>query len=306
MTPSSPARSIAMMKAILDGETCTAVGERWGMTRSAVQQRVRALALELQAVVGVEGVEGESAPSLSALRMNQAAYREALQHYCPERRVNPARSAALSDAEIARAIAITRTRSRCRRRDVALLLVLFSTAARPLEIARLEVGDYLNADGSVREESVLRAEASVNGKSRPLFFVSRSVVTAIDAYLAERRLRGHGSVLSPAYRGLDPRSRLFLTRDGTPMPIRVRVVGPHRHCRCNAIHDIYQRIFATAGLAGIPTTCARKTVALRLGAQGCSVDQVGLVLGLSDRTAVRKLMRPGRSSPLKVAVRGLL
>ena len=45
--------------------------------------------------------------------------------------------------------------------------MLFSTGARPLEIARLEVRDYLAEDGSVREESLLPAKAAVNGKARP-------------------------------------------------------------------------------------------------------------------------------------------
>ena len=74
-----------------------------------------------------------------------------------------------------------------------MLLVLLSTAAKPLEIARLVVGDYLTEDGLVREESVMRADAAINGKQRPLFFASTKVVAAVDAYLEERVRRGQGT-----------------------------------------------------------------------------------------------------------------
>ena len=96
--------------------------------------------------------------------------------------------------------------SHCKKRDTALLLVLFSTAAKPLEIARLEVSDYLSEDGSVREASVLRADAAINGKERPLFFVSTKVVVAVDAYLEERIRRGQAPKKSTKYRGLDRHS----------------------------------------------------------------------------------------------------
>ena len=76
---------------------------------------------------------------------------------------------------------------------MALLLVLFATAAKPLEIARLVVSDYLTDDGSVREESVMRADAAINGNGRPLFFASTKVVAAVDAYLEERVRHGQGT-----------------------------------------------------------------------------------------------------------------
>jgi len=87
---------------------------------------------------------------------------------------------------------VIRQHSNCAKRDTALLLVLFSTAAKPLEIARLVVSDYLSEDGSVREASVLRANAAINSKERPLFFASTKVVAAVDAYLGERIRRGQG------------------------------------------------------------------------------------------------------------------
>jgi integrase len=207
-----------------------------------------------------------------------------------------------------RAVAMTRQRSRCRNRDLALLLVLFSTGARPLEIARLEVRDYLAKDGSVREESMLPAQAAINGKERPLFFVSPKVIAAVDAYLEERARRGHRTLTSTNYRGLDPTSRLFLTGDGQTMPIRVRTIGNRRQFRCGVILDIYRRIFAKAGLRRVSTLCARRTVAEKLTKQGCDVHQVGSVLGVTDPGSVRNLIqreRPSKRS-LKAVARELV
>ena len=182
------------------------------------------------------------------------------------------------------------------KRDTALLLVLLSTAAKPLEVARLVVSDYLTEDGAVREHSTMRATAAINGKARPLLFASAKVVAAVDAYFEERVRRGQGTETSTKYRGLDPNSRLFLTGNGREMPIKVRMTPRGRQYRCGVILDIYRRIFARAGLKGVSALCARRTVAERLTERGCDVDQIGAVLGLIERNAVRHLIRNERES----------
>ena len=208
MRVESVAKSIQMLKGILDGKTYTLVAQESGLSRSAVEQRVKALARDLQTVVGVEWVDADEVPTLQGLRARKENYLEALEHYHPQRVANaPKGPRALTDQDIDRAAAVIRQHSNCRKRDAALLLVLFSTAAKPLEIARLEVSDYLSEDGSVREASVLRADAAINGKERPLFFASTKVVAAVDAYSEERGRRGQGTKASTKYRGLDPEPR---------------------------------------------------------------------------------------------------
>jgi transposase-like protein len=56
MRAESVAKSIKMLKGILDGKTYVAVAREYGVSRSAVEQRVKALARDLQTVVGVERV----------------------------------------------------------------------------------------------------------------------------------------------------------------------------------------------------------------------------------------------------------
>jgi integrase len=309
MRAESVAKSIQMLKGILDGKTYLAVAQESRLSRSAVEQRVKALARDLQTVVGVECVDEDDVPTLKGMRARKDNYLEALEHYRPQRVVRSGKGPrALTREDIERAVAVTRQHSNCSRRDVALLLVLFATAAKPLEIARLEVRDYVSEEGSIREDSVMRAAVAINGKERPLFFASAKVIAAVDGYLEERIRRGQGATKSTRYRGLDPDSRLFLTGDGHAMPITVRVVGRGRQYRCGIILDIYRRTFARAGLKGISAICARRTIAERLNARGCDVDQIGVVLGLTERSSVRNLIQNERQSlkPLKAVVRDLV
>jgi integrase len=306
MRAESVAKSIKMLKGILAGKTYTAVAQESALSRSAVEQRVKALARDLQTVVGVEWVDEDAVPTLRGMRARKDNYLEALEHYRPQRVVNTDKgSRALTAEDIEHAVAMTRQHSNCRMRDVALLLALFATAAKPLEIARLEVRDYLTEDGSVREESVMRADAAINGKERPLFFASTKVVAAVDAYLEERIRRGQGATEWTKYRGLDPHSRLFLTDDGHEMPIKVRAIGNRKHHLCGVILDIYRKAFARAGFKGVSSLCARRTVAKRLSERGCNIDQIGAVLGLKERNSVRNLI-PDEHGSLRAAVRDLV
>jgi integrase len=304
MEAESLARSVKMLKAVLDGKTYQAVAQESGLTRSAVEQRIKVLARDLLHVVGVECVNEDEKPTIKGMRARKDNYLEALEHYQPQH-VGGMSLHALTNQDIEHAAAMIWRHSNCRNRDVALLLVLFATAAKPLEIARLEVRDYLTEDGSVRKESMMRADAAINGRERPLFFASTKLVAAMDAYLDERVRRGQGTKKSTKYRGLDPKSRLFLTDRGQAMRIRLRATASQKQCLCGLILSIYRKIFARAGLKGVSALCARRTVAKRLAERGCDIDQIAVVLGLKDRNSVRNLMPIERES-LNVAVRDLV
>src|SRR2546423_5608131 len=309
MRAESLTNSIKMLKGILDGKTYVVVAQESGLSRSAVEQRVKALARDLETVVGVEWVDEEEVATVKAMRARKDNYLEALGHYDPQRVADTYKGPrALTDQGIERAVAVIRQHSKCKKRDTALLLVLLSTAAKPLEIARLLVGDYLIEDGRVREESVMRADVAINGAERPLFFASTKVVAAVDAYLEERARRGQGTKDRTKYRGLDPYSRLFLTGDGHELPIKVRALGDRKQYRCGILLDIYRRIFARAGLKGVSALSARRTIAERLVDRGCDINQVGAVLGLKERNSVRNLIQNEHESlkSLKAVVRELV
>lgn len=307
-------KAATMLRAFLTGATFAHVARQSGITPSAAELRIKALARNLQRVVGVVGVHEGAVPCAALLRMHKDAYLEALAHYRP----HPARAArergrAMSDGEIDLLLNTTRRRSNCPIRDVALLLVLFSTAARPLEIARLKVDDYLNADGSVREESVMPPDAAIGGMARPLFFTSARTNAALDAYLADRVRQGHGIQPHATYRGLQPYSRLFLTSDGQPMAIRCKGDGTRRQYHCRTILDIYRKLFLSAGLDGLSALAARRTAAHKLKQRGVQNSEIGMLLGLTDADSIRNLLRtpanrrvPADAGALKARVREIV
>jgi site-specific recombinase XerD len=96
-------------------------------------------------------------------------------------------------------------------RDVALLVVLYSTGITPNETAKLVFSDYLAEDGSARVDSALRPEVAFNGKGRPLVWANGKARGALDGYLQYRCEARHGVITArTAYGGLDPASPIFL------------------------------------------------------------------------------------------------
>jgi hypothetical protein len=279
----------AMLQALIDGASCEEIAREHGIAKSAVSQRIRILACALQRVVGVEGVDEEVSPTAYLIREYGDAYLEALEHFVPT--AAPALQSAeihIASDKIERYVVKIAQHSRSVRRDTALLLTLFSTAAKPLEIAQLEVRDYLDPCGAHRPLSILRPEIAASGTARQLPFDDPATVGAIDAYLAERTSSASAAGRI-AYRGIDPCSRLFLSRAGNPL--QVKHAGPTgQHLVCKEIHEIYRRIFAYGGLTGANTALARRAAAHRLRINGANPEEIGEALGLR-KLAVYKLLR---------------
>ncbi|MES2299413.1 MAG: site-specific integrase [Pseudomonadota bacterium] len=316
MESDSVLKSIAMLKDVVAGKTYDAVGAEHGVTRTAVERRIKVLALKLNREVGVDGLNQDGLGFVRRLRKCSASVLWALERYTPALSHGSPSGRILTDQEIELAVRRTRSRSACPRRDTALFYLLLSTGARPLEIARLEVRDYLCIDGSVREESVMRAEVAINRSARPLFFASQRAIAAIDDYLADRLRHGFGTAAAatpasaptsaPAgYRGLDPHSRLFLTESGAPFDIVSYGEPGQTRFLCRGILDTYRKIFRRIGLEGLSALNARRTVAARLLERGAAEDQIGVVLGISELKSVRELL-PDMRRPLRMVVRELV
>lgn len=299
--------SIAMLKEVIAGKTYDAVATQFGVTRTAIERRIKAFALRLSREVGIEGLNEQGVGFVQRLRTSSLAISAALDRYEPRISQDKHAGRILTDEDIRVAVQRTRTRSRCPNGDVALLHVLLTTGARPLEIARLEVRDYLNADGSVREQSVMRADVAINRKTRPLFFASGKAIESIDNYLTDRLSRGWGTGKHVDFRGLDPNSRLFLTEAGAPFEIVSYGEQGRMRFLCRGIHDTYRKIFRRIGLPGVSPMSVRRTVATRLFERGAAEEQIGEVLGISDMKAVRELLpRPRLHQPLQSVVRELV
>lgn len=288
------ARSIEMLKAVIEGRTYDAVAVDYGITRTAVERRVKGIAARLSAEVGIAGLNEGGTAFVRRLRHKRAAILAALERFELKPSCSVRQARVVSAAEIDQAVHRIRGRSAQPARDVALFCMLFATGARPLEIARMEVRDYLDSDGNVRRESELRAEATITGRSRPLFFASSKLDDALSTYLRVRLESRQGLGPTSAFRGLDPESRLFLTATGNGFQITpYGEAGQHRFL-CRPILETYRKLFRYADVEGATALSVRHTVVARLYERGADEEQVGLVLGISDRSAVRGLFPRSR------------
>ena len=249
------ARSIEMLKSVIEGRTYDAVAVDYGITRTAVERRVKGIATRLSVEVGIAGLNEGGAAFVRRLRHKRIAILAALERFEPKPPCNTRQARVVSAAEIDQAVHRIRGRSSQPVRDIALFYILFATGARPLEIARIEVRDYLHADGSVRRESELRAEATITGRPRPLFFASSKLDDALSAYLRVRLESQQGLGPTSSFRGLDPESRLFLTATGNGFQITpYGEAGQHRFL-CRPILETYRKLLRSL-MPNTRPTCA--------------------------------------------------
>lgn len=286
----SLAQSVEMLKAVIDGLTYETVAVRFGVSRTAVERRIKSVAVQLTQVVGVEGLKEEGAPFVRRLRSHRDAIQAALAVFEPQQSMNTRPARVLSGIEVDQGAVRIKGRTSRTWHDLALYFILFATGLRPLEIARLEVRDYLNADGSICRESELRADAAINGKLRPLYFSSSRLDDALAEYFRERCTSGHGLGEPDIYRGLDPCSKLFLSPNGEAYKITSNGGPDQKRYVCRVLLEIYRKLFRYAELKGLSAQSARLTLISRMYERGADEDQVGAILGIGERSAVRELL----------------
>ncbi len=293
----------AMLAELLDsGLSCEAVGRRYGIGRSTVERNVKALIALAARQQGIEGLEEEGLESMPRLREHGSSVLAAVKSYQPP--AMAPRKSQLSSEELAQGASRIRARSDNANRDVALMYVVFCTGAKPIELARLRVRDYLEVDGHTREESVMPASVALGGKARPLYFSSARLQEAVDAYLLERTRRKLGAGRKRGlFRGLDPDSALFLSEQGSGFELKARAQGDER-VSCPLMIATLRATFLRAGWVGVTAQGARRQVATRLAEKGASEDQLCEVLGLGTRRSVKRLLsRTAR--PLAILASGL-
>ena len=294
-----------MLAALLEeGATYREVAARYRVRHSTVERQIKSLLLHVSRQRPIRGLDDLPFVSLGLLRRSAPVVMEAVRGFSPndQRRSTPAPM--FGEEQVAAGVHRLRRLSSNPNRDVALLYILLCTGAKPLEIARMLVRDYLNHDGTVRGESELRQQAAIGGHARPLYFGSARACAAIDSYLEERSRRKVGLGSKGAYRGLDPESALFLTEHCRPFEVRPRSVRDPRPTSPVLIAT-YRVILHRAGWEGVTAQAVRRIVAHRLTEKGADKQQVGQLLGLaSNRSVKRLLQRPPQ--PLKSLVKDLV
>jgi integrase len=175
-------------------------------------------------------------------------------------------------------------------RDRALVLTLFTTGLTPIEVAALTVDDYLHAAGNVRSVSELRAEIANNRRARTLLFVHEELVSALDAYLAQRPKHPATSPLLRQFRGLARDARLILGDRGRTLTFHDESRdGIRRGSR--AFVDLCHRVF-TGGRkrAGIRPNDARRLLGKALCEEGADLRELQHFLGFASRQKLMLLL----------------
>ncbi|RCW65127.1 site-specific integrase [Pseudorhodoferax soli] len=286
--------STRLLQAVLEGATYDAVAHANGVTRTAVERPIKALVLELIRSVGIPGLNQSSAMFVGKLREHRLAIDQALARYRPvPAPPKPTDPMVLSDEDIHTMMQRVRTRTDTPERDAAMVWILFATGLRPLEVARLVVADYLDADGRVRKRSEVRDDVATSGRARPLYFGSACAREAIDAYLATRLAAsaepdaGSWPARLP-YRGLDPDAALFHSAAERAFRIEAVPSVAGERCLCPEIHYAYRKIFRRIGIPGLSAQSARYTVVERLRRRGADEDQIEEILGVRELRHRRK------------------
>lgn len=198
----------------------------------------------------------------------------------------------IEDRQIEHLLKTTAAYSQVMERDTALLQVLYGIALTTTELATIAVSDYLDAKGSVRVVSLVRAEVAHNGEARPLYWSNRRVVKALDAYLAWRASHRQGVTTKRGmYRGLDPSSPIFLTEDGRHYSLTQRTLpSGSLSASSNALGALISRLHANAGIDGSNAQGARRAWAVKQYRKGVDLAHIALLLGHKSVSTTRRLV----------------
>lgn len=130
-------QSVEMLRGIVGGETYATVATRFGVSRTAVERRIKSVAIQLIQVVGVNGLKEEGATFVRRLRLHRDAILLALVRFKPSPPISARPARVLSLEEVNQGAVRIKGRSNWPWHDLALYYLLFVTGLRPLEIARV-------------------------------------------------------------------------------------------------------------------------------------------------------------------------
>lgn len=177
-------------------------------------------------------------------------------------------------------------------RNVALLTCVYGTGMMLTELARLPLRAYLQADGSVLEESAVPAGIAYNSCERPLYWSNVKLIAAIDKYLAYRIDHRHRITTSKgAYRSLDPDAPIFLTDEGQPYKLTQRRTSTGAiSYSCDSLSQLFRKLHLQAGVEGASAMSGRRTFAVRLNNNNIDLKHIKVLLGLKTLQATKALI----------------
>lgn len=297
MKPESIEKAVKLLTAMKEAAmTCEQAALSLGITRSTAEEHLRNLGAEVLRTGQLEGVFDRDWIRVRTMKRNAERVLEVARGLMAAGAV-PRKEQVVATSWQSACERI-RQRPGANRRDVALLHLLFTTGLKPREMASLRVHDYLNADGTVRELSHLPDESAAGGRGRPLSFGDSQLQLEMGRYIEERLDQGHALSGVGEYSGLLPDSKLLLDDLGRPYPTAPgkRAAAAAGYASRDLAAEL-RIVFRRAGLQGLTTRDARRHLAARLVESKGSPDQACAELGLSERRALRRMLRGEKNSP---------
>lgn len=143
------------------------------------------------------------------------------------------------------------------KRNAALLYFSFGLGLRAKEMALLTIGDVMSPQGCLLDEINIVRKMTKGEKQRHVYITSSKVRQAIAEYLANRK---------EAAQKYKMHAPLFLSQKGGRF-------SP------NALQQLFQSIYHSAGIVGASSHSGRRTFATRLIEKGIDIKAVSRLMG---------------------------
>lgn len=208
-----------------------------------------------------------------------------------------AQAAVLKPSQYRHLLRVTRVTSRDPERDILVLLLGIHTGMRVSEIVQVEVGDFLFPSEAIRQEVSLRAAITKGCRQRCIYPTNRTLIEALDRYLAYRVERRWRMSDDPAhFRGLRLDSKLVLTFKGYKYSMnckrRINQAGEQvDYLACDSLQAHVTKLYRDAGIKGGSSHSGRRTMASRLLEQGHSIETLQLMLGHAELEHVDRYLQ---------------
>jgi integrase/recombinase XerD len=195
-------------------------------------------------------------------------------------RFTMAKATVLNPGQYRHLLRCTEATSRDSERDVLVLLLGIICGMRVSEIAQIEIQDVLFPSGAIRQEVSLRAAITKGCRQRCIYPTNRTLIEALDSYLAYRIERRWRMSDDPKrYRGLRQDSYKYSMN----CKRRINHAGEQvDYAACDALQAHVTKLYKDAGITGGSSHSGRRTMASRLLEQGHSIETLQLMLGHSE------------------------
>lgn len=191
---------------------------------------------------------------------------------------NEGKAKVLTESEFKRVIAVQKA-SKLAKRNIALLYCSFGLGLRAKELSLLKISDIVDAEGKIKEVVNLTSAHTKGSKQRHVYLTNSVVISAIQAYLAERNLNRYDIPLFRSQKG------------GKFSP--------------NSLQMLFRKIYEAAGIDGASSHSGRRTFATRLIEKGADIKAVSKLMGHSSISMTAQYVEDNPERLKKLAILAL-